>query len=525
MDEEASYESPATPPETPGAWLDALRDHPEWPERARDQWLGRLVERFGADDVVVAVQVRLIDLSGADAEAMLRLVEAYPRPALLRALATAIEAQPGLAPERAWEALGVLEGAGMLDLYPALAERWDELNETLDGEGEGSIEQLIAQIEGDTEGLWLALQGFGAVEPEVRAQIVEGLGGGTMGPGLVEFLRLLAYAHDPGARAAALKRLLADDGLNKQGCAQALFDLAEHHPDPAVADAAQRRIAQGARELRAAVPTVVTGQRGPRITRSLVTAIDGGGRGSVALGAVRGEERVTAAFLCDIDTGVREVFGAVATGSADADATFDAFAEGLDRDLVEGAPALALGLLAGCLTLCGPATSPALRYWIEATAGPELRPHPFRAEFPAWDPLALPFAEMTGRAEAVLDACPDWIDGSLLTYELAEEILLREGDSPPDPRRDAGAYRFLFEHRLKRQLEGYRRMLLWMAWFWRSSGEEERAHSAMALAWQLSDAQHVVPGHPFTVALTTRSLIAAQNDLKQGFDPRKTSRR
>jgi hypothetical protein len=76
--------------------------------------------------------------------------------------------------------------------------------------------------------------------------------------------------------------------------------------------------------------------------------------------------------------------------------------------------------------------------------------------------------------------------------------------------RDAGAYRFLFEHRLLGQLERYQRMLLWSAWLWRASGEAELARSAVALAWQLSDAQHVVPGHPFAVALTTRSLAAAR---------------
>src|SRR5207302_268567 len=108
-------------------------------------------------------------------------------------------------------------------------------------------------------------------------------------------------------------------------------------------------------------------------------------------------ERVTAAFLCDIETGVREVFGDVARESSEAGATFEEFAERVDCDVVEGAHTLALGLLSGCLTLCGPNTPPALRYWIEATAGPELRPHPFAAEFPGWDALAIPFAEMPRR--------------------------------------------------------------------------------------------------------------------------------
>jgi hypothetical protein len=49
------------------------------------------------------------------------------------------------------------------------------------------------------------------------------------------------------------------------------------------------------------------------------------------------------------------------------------------------------------------------------------------------------------------------------------------------------------------------------------------ARSSLALAWQLSDPQHAVPSHPFTVALTTRSLVAAQDDIRSGRDPRAKS--
>src|SRR5260370_183702 len=91
---------------------------------------------------------------------------------------------------------------------------------------------------------------------------------------------------------------------------------------------------------------------------------------------------------------------------------------------------------------------------------------------------------------------------------------------PPAPGREAGAYRYLFEHQLRGQLELYRRMLLWMALFWQASDDHELGRSALALAWQLSDEQHAVPGHPFTVALTTRSLAAAQANLRAGNDPR-----
>jgi hypothetical protein len=123
---------------------------------------------------------------------------------------------------------------------------------------------------------------------------------------------------------------------------------------------------------------------------------------------------------------------------------------------------------------------------------------------------------MPRRAELVLDACPNWLDESDLTIEIAREITLREGDREPDPQRDAGAYRYLFEHRLLGQLELYRRMLYWMASFWQAAGAEELGQSALALAAQLSDAEYAVPGHPFTVALTTRSLKLAQARLRGG---------
>jgi hypothetical protein len=507
------HDPPAPAPQTPGDLLDQIRSHPEWTDRQRDEALGRLVERFPADAVMPAVLARLDDLGGPDAEALVRLVEAHPEPSALHALAEALAAQPDLPAERAWEVLSVLDGAGVLADHPVLAERWDELNEALDEDG--SLAQLVDQIEGDPDGVWLALQGLGAVESDVRAEIVAGLADVPPGPGLVEFLRLLAYAHDRPTRDAALADLSADDTHQNH---TAWAHLAAHHPDPAVAARASDRTGRAAeataRQLAVAAP---------RFDRALVTAVDGRGRGTVVLSASRAGRRVTAAFGCDVEAGIPEVFGDVAPASADPDDAVAAYVSRLDEDVVENRPDLAVALLAGCLTLCGSDTPPALRFWVEATAGPELRPRPFPAAFPDWEPGQIPFGEMRGRSQAVLDRCPDWLDDSPLTYELAEEILLRQREGDPDPVRDAGAYRFLFEHRLQGQLERYRRMLLWMAWFWRARGDEDDARSALALAWQLSDAQHVVPGHPFTVALTTRSLAAAQDALRAGRDPRRAN--
>jgi hypothetical protein len=452
----------------------------------------------------------------------LRLVEALATPELLDDLAEALLAQPGLAPERAWEALALLEDAGLLDRHEDLAERWDELNEALEDD-EGSLDQLASQIEDEPEGLWLALQGLAAVEPDVRAEIIQGLSQFTPGPNLIEFLRLLCFAHDPATRNAALAALESHDRDGVDPRREAAWTVvADEHPDPEVAERARRWL--GPRDRGTIVRRAGAKLAGPRPVHSLVTAIDGQGRGMVALSSKVGTTRSSAAFLCDVRLGIPEVFGQSAADLSAAEAFLDELAGQSDRESLRDAPGLAEALLQGCLLLCGPATTPALRYWLETTVGPYIAPRAFRVPFPDWDPATLVPDQMAGRAQRVLDSCPSWVDTSALTHDIAEEILLREGESAPDPRRDAGAYRYLFEHHLRGRLELYRRMLFWQASFWEASGDHERGRSALALASQLSDEQHAVAGHPFTVALTTRSLAVAQANLRAGVDPRRRPR-
>ena len=140
--------------------------------------------------------------------------------------------------------------------------------------------------------------------------------------------------------------------------------------------------------------------------------------------------------------------------------------------------------------------------------GPEFQAGTVPATIAGIDPASISGAEMAGRVGSIFDECPSWLDLSPLTFQLAEEIRLREGT--PNPERDAGVYRYLFEHQLIDRLELYRRMLMWMAWFWSCAGSPELSTSALACASELSDEQYAVPSHPFTVELTTRSLVAAQ---------------
>lgn len=490
--------------DTPESRLDEIRDRPDWDDRRRDVALAGLVERFPAEALRRAVRARLGRLEGRDGEAIARLVEAYATPDLLDALALALRDQPGLAPERAFEFLGLLEAAGLLDADDNLAAWWDDLNETFDADD--PLETLVAQLEEEPEGSWVALQGIGAVEPEVRAEIIAGLADFPTGPGLVAFLRLLAFAHDPTTRRAALDALLA--GPDDDSYRRAWAEIGHDHPDPEVRDRALARIGPEAAAV-VALALEAPGRPSPEPLGSLVTTLDGEGRGTVVLASKDRGEWIVASFACDVWGGVVEVQGRVDDNPGPASNLFDEFAIRRDRPVVEDASDLALGLLAGSLLVSGPGTNPALRYWIERTAGPDFRARAFAG--PDLDPDRFEGgpARAARWSEAILDTLPDWVDRSDLTLEMAREISLRSGGAPPDPRRDAGAYRYLFEHRLQARLEHYARMLLWMASFWSASGEPDLASSALTLAWQLSDPQHAVPGHPFTLALATRSLRAA----------------
>ena len=494
-------DAPTPADETPATILDAIRGRPDWPEARRDEAFERLIARFTPAELAEEAKGRFGDLGGADGSVVLRLVESLATPDLLEALAGAIRGGAELPAERAYEALDLLDGAGLLEAYPDLAERREELEEVLMDEA-GSLETLAEQLEEDPEGSWVALQGLSAVEPEVRAEIVEGLARGPVGPGLVSFLRLLAFAHDDPTRSAALRGLESISG-DDPATRAAWESIAADHPDGEVVARARGRVGQ-----EEALPA----RRAPRLLEALVTAIDGDGLAYVVLAAEDRGQEVACAFGCDALRGIVEVAGQ----EGDAGSWLAEFGAQPGRDAVADRPELALGLLAGSLLLCGPGTPPALRYWLERTVGAGFRPRPFPHDFGEADPIAIPAADLPGRAEAVLDACPTWIDRSELTAGLAEEIELREGEAPADPRRDAGAYRYLFEHQLQGKLELYRRMLLWMAAFWQGAGSGELALSAFALGWQLSDPQHAVPGHPFTVALTTRSLEAARGELRGG---------
>jgi hypothetical protein len=260
------------------------------------------------------------------------------------------------------------------------------------------------------------------------------------------------------------------------------------------------------------------------LARCLVTPVDGWGRATIVVSVNQMHQRRTAAFLCDVQRGIRDVVGEVEPESDSAGGLIDAFDQQPAGDCARDVPELALALLAGSLMLTDVNATHAVGEWLLGTLGPDFRPAELPTVISDLNASSIDHEEMPQRALSILEACPSWLDVSPLTFELAREIWLREGRDAADPTRDAGAYRYLFEHRLSRRLELYGRMLLWMAWLWKYSGLADLSLSAATMAAQLSDEQYAVPSHPFTVELTTRSLLAAQARMRTADDPRKEHR-
>jgi hypothetical protein len=376
------------------------------------------------------------------------------------------------------------------------AAGWDGSADPLaPGEDDGAsrdnsvVREIIEQLQIDPEECWHALEGLTSVEPDVRVSLIDELSRHRNSPGVIALLRLLSTVRDPRTRESARSALAGSD------------------------DDVRAPASTGGSDN--AVALNVSSKPGcrTRVTHCLVAPVDGQGRGSIVISVNQMAQRRTAAFLCDLERGIRDVFGDVGPESPRASDLLLELDHQKATDCVRDQPELALGLLAGSLLLCGPAVPDAVRDWLAGTLGPEFQPATLPATLPGLDSKSIPHQEIPQRARALLDACPSWLDHSSLTFELAKEIRLREGRMAADPDRDAGAYRFLFEHRLIRRLELYRRMLLWMAWLWKYSGQVELSRSALAVAAQLSDEQYVVPSNPFTMELTTRSFMAAQARL------------
>jgi hypothetical protein len=381
----------------------------------------------------------------------------------------------------------------------------------------GWLEEILCPLGSGPGECWMALEALATVEPAVRDAIIAELSRRRAEPGVGTFLRLLSAAPDPMLRAAARQAL--DEPGTASIAGTGLVAAAPRVPDPG-----PQVPFGGSAELPALVDPEGSlasslKRRGIRLVRSLVTPIDGRGRGSVVVSISQAGQRRTAAFWCDVIDGILDVVGEVEPDSPAAGRLVDEIRQQVGAESAVDAPELALGLLGGSVSLSGPAIPGTVSEWLDGTLGPGFQAPALPAILPDWEAATLTDAELPRCAEEVLDACPCWEDDSPLTRELAREIQLREGRSAADPGRDAGAYRFLFEHLLVHRLERYRRMLMWMAWLWQTTSRTELAYGAFVLASQLADDQYAVPSHPFTAALTTRSLEAARARLRTAEDP------
>jgi hypothetical protein len=375
------------------------------------------------------------------------------------------------------------------------------------------LEEIARQLENNPHECWQAIESLAFVEPEVRLSIINELCALGPRPGAAKLLRLLSSARDPATRSEAQSALDRIDrpvgGLRELAASSTLAELTSKTGGPRARGYARPFPRPAGRN-----------GSGPRLASCLVTPVDGQGRATIVVSVNQMHQRRTAAFLCDVERGIRDVVGEVEPESNGAGGLIDALNQQPTGDCLRDVPELALALLAGSLTLTDLDASHPVHDWLAGTLGPEFRPAELPTVIPDLHALAIDHEELPERALTILEACPSWLDVSSLTFELAEEIWLREGRVAADPARDAGAYRYLFEHRLIRRLELYGRMLMWMVWLWKFSGLVELSRSAAAIASHLSDEQYAVPGHPFTVELTTRSLLAAQSRLHTAADPR-----
>src|SRR4051794_40729490 len=153
---------------------------------------------------------------------------------------------------------------------------------------DSSLEGLVAQLEQDPDQCQGAFEGLESLEQETRLRIIRGLRDVPTGPGVVNLLRLLKDSDDGATRDLSLAVLEEFRGSPDLEC-------------PAEEDApVDLSVWTGpSREL---MPT--RDRDLPRPVRTLITAVDGSGRGTIVVSSTLGQERRTAVFLCDLLRGI-----------------------------------------------------------------------------------------------------------------------------------------------------------------------------------------------------------------------------
>ncbi len=447
---------------TPAETFTLLRACGDWPASRREALMTRMMSRFEPTALLAAARPRLDDFDALDFEAAVWVVDAYGDEDDARRLARGVAARPRLEPERAYYVLAAVEKFGVLEDEPGLASRWDEIRELLgeddevDEDGIGIADELTRLIECEGDVAFIA-DWVDSLDSSLRAEVVE----------------ILSEQADVAAAGAVLTRLKG----------QASSSVAS--TEIAAPAASEREV------------------------ECWVSAVDGAGRGVLLTAASVEDGFAVVAIVCDVLDGVVEVVEARIGSRADLDAYCDARLGPVERDRTGGlrARALATHLVATGLARTERSRAVAIRDVVERVFGSAL-PHAGMMFATTSDEPGLDHDEAAQASARLLEALPEWRDGSELTQSLAAQVSLKP-DGLLDRVRDAGAVRYLAEHRLLGRLDRYRDMLRWMAAFWAAADAVEPACDAFRLAAALDDPQNAVASHPFLVELAARSLAPA----------------
>ena len=253
--------------------------------------------------------------------------------------------------------------------------------------------EIADQLESDPQECWQALESLATVEPDLRLSIIDELSGLGARPAP---RRCFACCRRHATRRHALRparpssEWMATAGLPLPLASVPPSTLENQETGSGRCDAA------GERSL---LLPVVPDRSRPRLVRCLVTPLDGLGRGSLVVSVNQADQRRTAAFLCDVRLGIRDVVGEVEPESPRAGGLIDALDQQPEAGCVRDVPELALGLLAGSLMLCWHGRRPAgARLARTVRSGPGFSRRASPRQFPAWTLASVPQAEMPGRA-------------------------------------------------------------------------------------------------------------------------------
>ncbi len=144
--------------------------------------------------------------------------------------------------------------------------------------------------------------------------------------------------------------------------------------------------------------TSALGVLGIRIVRGLVTPVDGRGRGTIVVSSSQVGQRRTAAFWCDLRNGILDVVGEVEPETPSAGRLVEEWIDLTGGDCACDVPELAVRLLGGSLSVCGPTVPGPVRDWLGGILGPAFQPSGLPGIIPDLDTSSIAEEEMAAHA-------------------------------------------------------------------------------------------------------------------------------